>query len=595
MLMTGKTMRRVSAITCFFGVLVLGRDESAFGEHRGPSSRESHWAAGPLSVDEEVGRFGGSLVISERSEPKTFNPLTAIDDGSLAIIGLMTGDLIHINRYTQRTEPALASRWEVSKDGRRYVLHLRPGLQFSDGSVLDADDVVFSFQSYLDATVGSPQRDLLIVAGKPIAVSKVDERTVAFTLAAPYAAAERLFDGLAIMPKRLLERNGDAPKLASAWGLSTRPEAIAGAGPFRLKEYVPGQRIVLERNPYYWKNDARGQRLPYLQQIVCLFAANADAESMRFDAGETDVISGLSAADFATIESDQVRRHFHLFDLGPGLEYDFLFFNQNVFGPVGAPVSSDQQAWFEQADFRKAISNAIDRAALVRLAYRGRAYALAVQVTPGERLWVDEHIAPPTRSLEAARKLLASCGFTWAEDGSLRDKHGRSVRFSLTINAGNPQQVQMATLVQQDLKDIGIDVKLTQLEFRTFLNRIFSRYQYEAALMALDGGDSDPNSVINFLQSTGGSHVWCLKGCVHEPAWQREIDQLMEAQLTANNYAERKRLYDRVQELMWKNEPVIFLVSPHVLVGAKDRVGNFRPAILSDHTLWNADQLFIRQ
>ena len=546
-------------------------------------------------MEGEPGRPGGNLVISQRSEPKTFNPLTAIDASSKAIIALMTADLIHINRYTQQTEAALASKWEISKDGRRYTLHLRPGLRFSDGHALGADDVVFSFESYLDAKVSSPQRDLLIVAGKPIAVTKLDSHTVLFTLAERYSAAERLFDSLAILPRHLLGGNRDPAKLAAAWGVNTRPEGMAGMGAFRLKEYVPGQRVVLERNPYYWKNDGNGHRLPYLEQITCLFIANADAESMRFDAGETDVISGLNAADFATIEHDQQPRHFRLYDLGPGLEYDFLFFNQNVFSGTAAPVSSEKQGWFEQVDFRKAISDAIDRAALVRLGYRGRAFPLSVQVTPGEKMWVDTQIAKPERSLDRARKLLAGNRFSWAEDGSMRDSHGHPVQFSVTVNAGNPQQVAMATLVQQDLKDIGIEITLTELEFGTFLGRIFTTYQYEAALMALADGDSDPNSEMNVLLSTGSAHVWCSRGGASQPAWQREIDSLMEQQLTAQNYIERKQMYDRVQELIWANMPAVFLISPHVLVGAKDRVGNFRPAVLSDHTLWNAEQLFIRR
>src|SRR5947209_6084209 len=154
--------------------------------------------------DNEIGRYGGTLVVAQRSEPKTLNPVTAADIPSREVIGRMMADLIHINRASQKTEPSLAKSWNMSKDGRVFTLKLRHGLRFSDGQPFDADDVVFSFNVYLDEKGNSPQRDLLIVGGKPMSVQKVDQYTVRFTLVQPYAAAERIFDSLAMMPRHLL-------------------------------------------------------------------------------------------------------------------------------------------------------------------------------------------------------------------------------------------------------------------------------------------------------------------------------------------------------------------------------------------------------
>src|SRR5687768_10918969 len=201
----------------------------------------------------EVGRPGGQLVIIQRTEPRTLNPVLAIDSPSRDVISRTMADLIHINRDTQEPEPALARSWTVSPDGRRFRLLLRRGLRFSDGEAFDADDVVFSFQVYLDEKLASPQRDLLIVGGQPIAVRKVDQYTIEVDLAEPYAAAERLFDSVAILPRHLLEKPYAEGRLAQAWGLGTLPDAFAGLGPFRFREHVPGQRVVLERNPFYWK------------------------------------------------------------------------------------------------------------------------------------------------------------------------------------------------------------------------------------------------------------------------------------------------------------------------------------------------------
>ncbi len=547
-----------------------------------------------LTLPGEIGHPGGTLSISQRSEPRTLNPLSALDVSSRTVIGLINADLIHVNRLTQKTESALAQSWSVSTDGRQYTMHLRPGLRFSDGQPCTADDVVFSFESYLDERVHSPQRDLLIISGKPISIRKVNDTTVIFTLAQPYAAAERLFDCIAVLPRHLLQQLRDSGSLGTAWGLGTPPEKIAGLGPFRMRKYLPGERIVLERNPFYWKVDSRGQHLPYLDGIVSSFVTNADAQAMRFEAGETDVIGDLSAADYAVLAPNQSRRHFHLYDVGPGLEYDFLFFNQNQLGPDAGPGRLKAQSWFTQLNFRKALSRAVDRDAIVRIAFRGRASPLSVQTTPGDKLWKDDDIPAPVHSFAQARQMLRDCGFAWDPDGSLIDSNGAAVKFSLTVNAGNPQQLQMATLIEQDFKQIGIEMMLDQLDFHTFLNRVFASYKYDSALMGLSGGDADPNSQLNVLSSNGGTHVWRLTGHDREPAWQMEVDRLMQDQFVARSYAERKRIYDRVQALVDQNVPVLFLVSPDVLVGAKDRVGNFRPAILSDSTLWNAEQLFFR-
>lgn len=546
-----------------------------------------------LPVTGEAGQCGGRLVISKRSEPKTFNPLILGDLATQNILGLLMADLIHINRNSQTAEGALAKSWTISPDGRKYLLHLRRGVRFSDGYPFDADDVLFTFKSYLDSRTNSLQRDLLVVAGTPIKVEKVDQYSVAFTLARRYASAERIFDNLPILPRHLLQRSYETGQIANAWTLNTPPAQIAGLGPFRLKEYVPGQRIIMERNPYYWKIDAKGQRLPYLDQIAVLFVANSDAEALRFGSGETDVISRLSAASFAALSRYQQERRFHLYDLGPGFEYNFLFFNLNDL-PSGASPLKEKQSWFHQVAWRQAIAAAIDRDSIIRLVYRGKAHPLSVEVTPGNKQWTNPHIPPSVRSPEKARQLLRQAGLSWANDGFLRDVGGKRVGFSILVDAGNAQQIQIATLIQQDLKEIGIEALPVPLDHHTFLHRIFATYEYEAAIIALNDGDSDPNSEMSVLTSHGSSHVWDLTSS-HPPSWQSGIDLLMQKQLTASTFEERKRIFDQVQEILWQNMPVVFLVSPNILVGAKNRVGNFHPAIAGDYTLWNAEQLFIRK
>jgi peptide/nickel transport system substrate-binding protein len=547
------------------------------------------------SANSSIGSRGGRLVISQRAEPKTLNPLVALDTSSREIIGLITADLIHINRFSQNTEASLASSWQASPDGRQYTLQLRRGLKFSDGQPFDADDVLFTFEVYLDERVHATQRDLLIISGRPIHVEKLDGYTVRFDLYQPYAAAERLFDSIPILPRHLWQQAYAKGLLAQAWNLTTPPGQIAGLGPFRIKEYLPGQHLALERNPYYWKKDSAGNRLPYLDEIVSVFTGNAEVETMRFQLGEVDVVGRLSADNFSLLEKHERAARFRLDDLGPGFEYNFLFFNLNEFLSENLASTAAKEIWFRRLPFRKAVSVAIDREAIKRLAYHGRAYPLSTFVTPGNRLWVNRSIVlRHPHSITEARRLLRTAGFSWDSTGRLLDDRRQPVTFSLVFNSGNPQHTHAATLIQKDLEQIGMDVQVVPLESRALLSRIFKTYDYDAAIIEFASGDADPNSEINVWTSGGGAHVWNLGTKRALMPWEEEVDRLMQQQMTTLKYESRKVMYDRVQQLVWENLPVICLVSPNVLVGATDRLGNFRPALLGNHTLWNAEELFLR-
>jgi peptide/nickel transport system substrate-binding protein len=564
-------------------------------------------ASNPVSAGEEVfvapnspgtaetGTYGGYLVVALRAEPKTLNPVLSNDVSSREVIAQLNADLIHINRYSQQPEPALAKSFAVSKDGLHYELQLRRGLRFSDGKPFDADDVVFSFKVYLDEKVNAPQRDTLLVGGKPIVVRKTGPYTVNFDLVQPYASAERLFDSVAILPRHLLEGPYSEGKLVQAWGLGTPPPQIAGLGPFRLKQYVPGQRVILERNPYYWKVNEKRDRLPYLNEITFLFAGTEDAELLRFEAGETDIINRISAENYAVLEKEQEARGVHLFDLGPGLEYNFLLLNLNSSLPPKDDEIRRRQAWFRDVRFRQAISLAIDRDAINRLVYRGRGAPISTHVSPGNRLWLDDKIPRPARSLARSREFLKAAGFSWRSDSVLIDSHGAEVEFSIITSASSVQRSQMATMIQQDLKELGIRIQVVPLEFRTMLDRILQTHEYEAVIMGLGGGDVDPDSTMNVWLSSGDDHFWDLGETQPATEWEAEIDRLMNRQMSTLAAKDRKRLYDRVQEIEVEEVPLVFLVSPNILVGAKTRVHNFAPVILDSHTLWNAEQLFLVQ
>jgi peptide/nickel transport system substrate-binding protein len=195
-----------------------------------------------LVLPGEVGRAGGRLVMSLRGEPKTLNPLIAADSRSREVISVMQADLVHINRATQLTEPGLAKSWKVSPNGLEYTIVLRQGIKFSDGQPLDADDVLFTFRVYLDENVHATQRDLLIIGGKPIALRKADAHTIVFQLAKTYGVGERLFDGMVILPRHLLEKPYKEGKLGQIGSLAAAADQWATAGPGAQSLLLEGGR-----------------------------------------------------------------------------------------------------------------------------------------------------------------------------------------------------------------------------------------------------------------------------------------------------------------------------------------------------------------
>jgi len=570
-------------------VALLGHPTLVFPQQR--SAKEEL-----LVLPGEVGRSGGRLVMSLRGEPKTLNPLIAGDARSREVIGVMQADLVHINRATQLTEPSLAKSWKVSPNGLEYTLVLRQGVKFSDGQPLDADDVLFTFRVYLDEKVHATQHDFLIVGGKPISVRKLDAYTLVFQLAKPYGAGERLFDGFYILPRHLLEKQYQEGKFDQVGTLATAASAWAGLGPFRLKEYVAGQRLVLERNPYYWKTDLKGNRLPYLDDLVYLFVQNADAQVLKFQSGETDVISQIGAENFTVLSRQQYG--YNMTDAGPGLEYYFLFFNLSEAGEKTPAEMLRKQKWFREVKFRQAVSAAVDREAIVRLVYQGRGAPLWGLVAPGNRRWGNEKLAHPARSLERARTLLKEAGFSWNNgpngESRLLDAEGKPVEFSILTSSSNANYPKMAALVQDDLRQLGMRVQVVPLEFRSLLDRVLQTKEFDACLLGLVSFDADPTADTNVWLSSGGSHLWNPSQAHPATAWEAEIDRLMEQQLAAPSYEQRKKLYDRLQEILAEEQPMIFLASPDILVGAKNVVGNFHPAVLEPYVLWNVEQLYLK-
>ncbi len=257
-----------------------------------------------------------------------------------------------------------------------------------------------------------------------------------------------------------------------------------------------------------------------------------------------------------------------------------------------------KQRWFREVKFRQAVSAAVDREAIVRLVYQGRGSAIWGLVAPGNRRWGNEKLAHPPRALESARTLLKEVGFSWSNgpngESTLLDFDGRPVEFSILTSSSNADRTKMAALIQDDLKQLGMRVQVVPLEFRSLLDRVTQSKEYDACVMAVASFDADPNSDINVWLSSGGTHLWNPSQAHPATPWEAEIDRLIEEQMFARTFEQRKKLYDRAQEILAEEQPMILLASPDILVGAKNVVGNFHPAVLEPYVLWNVEQLYLK-
>jgi peptide/nickel transport system substrate-binding protein len=512
-----------------------------------------------------LSQTGNELRFCLRSEPKTFDPLLVDDDSSLSIRYLTGGVLARVNRHTQNLEPELAESWKISKDGKVITFKLRRGIAFSDGSQFSSEDVAFTMKRLMDPALHSSTGDAFRSGSGAVTTKIVTADQISITFPAPIAGLERLFDQVAIMSAH-----------------SQKKEA-AVLGPFMVADYKAGSTVVLRRNPNYWKKDSQGRRLPYLDSIRLDIQPNRDVEMLRFKRGELDLINVIDSDFFDRLAAGSPGL---AHDAGASLDSDFMWFNQ----VQSAPIPEYKRAWFRSTNFRRAVSEAINRDDLSRVVFSSHAQPAVGPVSPANKFWFASRLKPDPYRAEAALQRLQADGFR-LQNGVLFDKSGNTVEFSIVTNAGSKPRERMAVMVQEDLGKIGMKVNVVTLDFPSLIERISQKFNYEAAMLGFRNVDLDPNGQMNIWLSSAENHAWNPRQKSPETAWEAEIDHLMQAQASASDPKKRKESFDRVQEIVAEQAPLIYLVNPHALSAISNAVEGADPGILSPQTFWNADRL----
>jgi peptide/nickel transport system substrate-binding protein len=517
--------------------------------------------------------LGGALAVSSASElrfclradPKTFNPLLVEDEPSETIRYLTGGVLIRLNRYTQELEGELAVKWKVSENGRRIDFELRPGLRFSDGTPFTCEDVVYTMRQLMDPALHTPVGDSFRSAPGPVESRCVGSSAVMVRFPAQVAALAMQFDQVAILSAHSAVKES------------------AVLGPFAVGEYKPGAYVLLRRNPNYWKRDANGHPLPYLDSIRLEIQQNRELELLRFQRGELDIVNKLDPDMYDRLSAQMPHA---VLDAGPSLDWEVAFFNQ----VENAPLPEYKRRWFRSDDFRRAISQGIRRDDLVRIVYHGHARAAVGPVSTANHFWLNSALQPPSGSETEALVLLEHAGFR-RSGGTLLDRDGNKVEFSMITNAGNKLHERMLALIQQDLARLGIQLNVVTLDFPSLIERISRTFNYEAVLMAFTNVDLDPSGQMNIWVSSAANHQWNPNQKTPATSWEAEIDKLMVEQGGSQDRAKRKLYFDRVQQIAADQVPILFLVNPNALSAVSPNVKNVTPAVLRPQIYWNVEHL----
>jgi peptide/nickel transport system substrate-binding protein len=511
---------------------------------------------------------GGELRFCLHSEPKTFDPLKVEDDASVTIRYLTGGVLVRTNRQTQALEPELAQSWKVSKDGKQITFTLRSGISFSDGTPFSAEDVAYTVQQLMDPALHSPTGDAFRSGPGNVESKIISSNQISITFPAAVAGLDRQFDQVAML-------SAHSPQ-----------KEMAVLGPFMVADYKAGSTVRLKRNPNYWKTDAQGRKLPYLDSIHLDIQPNRDVEMLRFKRGEIDLVNSLDSEYFDKLAATSPQL---VHDAGPSLDSEQMWFNQ----VAKAPLPEYKKNWFRSAIFRRAISEAINREDLSRVVFRGHAQAAVGPVSPANKFWFNSKLKAQAYTPDAALKALEGDGFR-LENGTLKDKQGNAVVFSIITNAGNKYRERMAAMIQEDLQKIGVHVNVVTLDFPSLIERMTQTFDYEAILLGLTNTGLDPNEQMNVWLSSSENHQWNPQEKSPETTWEAEIDRLMRAQSSAADVNKRKERFDRVQEIAVEQEPFIYLVNRNALSAVAATVEGASPVILAPQTYWNVERLSLK-
>jgi peptide/nickel transport system substrate-binding protein len=534
-----------------------------------------------MQKTDATGKFGGRFTDAAFSDPKTFNFLISKETSSSQILGLIFDGLVTRNPQTLKIEPDLAESWTSSPDSKTWTFKLRKGIKWSDGQPFTADDVVFTLDVIYDEKVVTSFQDVLKVNGKPWAYKKIDDTTVQIDLPETFALLLETAQ-FPILPKHKLEAAWKAGKFNSTWGVDTAPTEVVGTGPLVLAAYKQAESVVFKRNPYYWKLDASGKQLPFFDGGIREIVPDQNTMVLKFTSKqkETDY-TALRPEDWKSAEAGQAEGDYKTSDMGPAWGFTYLGLNQN---PRSKALPAYKREWFSKKEFRQAISYAIDRDAMVATVLRGLGVPLWSPVSSANTTFYDPNVKKYPHDPAKAKALLASLGMV-DKKGTLQDSAGHPVEFTLLVSNASNVATAYCSLMKDNLKQVGIEVDVKPMQFNAITTKLVSSFDWEAVMLGFTGGP-EPYVGKAIWLSSGRLHPWNPKEPTPATPWEADIDKIFVEAGREPDVTKRKALYDKFQEIVGEQQPVIFLVTQKSLGAIRNRMVGTKPTALGGLT-WN--------
>ncbi len=511
------------------------------------------------------------------SDPKTFNPILVTDAASGAAVGDVFDTLVRLNPKTAEVEPWLAERWEASADGTEWTFYLRPGVRWHDGQPLTAADVVFSFDALYDAQVPNSLRHILTIDGKRIQVEALDAQRVLLRLPHPFAPLLNSIS-VPIVPKHLLAESLAAGRFAQQWGIDTPPASLIGSGPYQVAEYVPAQYLRLRRNPNFWLRDEQGAALPYLEEQTIRIVPNQDTAYLKFLAGEID-IHNARPEEVPDLHAREQALGITVRDIGLDTGTLFVTFNRNPAHYAKNGKRDPRLDWFTDQKFLRALAHSIDKQSMIISCFHGFGKPAVAYLSPENKPFHNPNLEDYAYDLERARALLAEGGYTDRNgDGTIEDKEGNAIEFSLHTNAGNQVREKMCSILKEDWTKLGMKVNYRPLDFALLVEKLDTTFDWDAMLMGFTGG-VEPHNAANLLRSSGNLHLWQPNQQTPATPWEAEIDRLLEDGARELDLEKRRQIYWRIQEILHQELPLIQTVLGARFTAFKNTLQNFEPTV----------------
>jgi peptide/nickel transport system substrate-binding protein len=564
----------------------------------GPSG--SHVPSNPLVIDKTLfqgpGAYGGTYTVVLSNPPDSFNVYGSLNGSTYAVMFInVLSQLVRFAPVTQAVEPGLATSWDVSSDGKTYTFHLRQGVKWSDGQPFTADDVVFTMRcAQENAGARGNNAQTFTIGGKLVDFKALDDHTVQATLAQPNGDFLRLAGQAYIIPKHKLAQycplyNSKATNadFNNAWSTDTNPADIVGTGPFKLAQYVPGQKIVLDRNPYSFYADPYGHQLPYVDHLVYLIASSPQVQLAMFQSGQLSAL-GLDSSQFTTLKQKEVAgadfkvlRGKNPYPLAPA-----LFLNFNDKNPQLAKL-------FSNLSFRQAVAYSIDYQRIIEDVYNTLASPPVTSIPPASPYFNPEvKKTIGVTDTDKAKALLEQLDLKMGSDGYLHFAEGSTVEFTLTAQGQDSPMQKVAEIVQSDLKDVGIKVNLQLVDPSLLFDQSLSG-NIDASIVAF-GSSSDDQFRQPIWQPGGSLYFWhtSIRNKDKQPVvsamfpWEKKLYDLYQKVDTTAGESARGQIWKQIQAIYAQELPAIFLVSPDAsLAAVQSDIGNY---FLEGGFLWSS-------